>query len=56
LVSEISNYRNFDKLDNPILREMGEDIDYDSKLALFASIKEPVNSPANVITISISAR
>ena len=56
LVSEISNYRNFDNLDTPILREMWEDIDYDSKLAVFASIKEPVNAEANVISISISAR
>lgn len=56
LVSEISNYRNFDNLDTPILREMWEDIDYDSRLAVFASIKEPVNSEANVISISISAR
>lgn len=56
LVSEITNYRGFEKIEKPILREMWEDIDYDSKLALFASIKEPVNSPANVISVSISAR
>lgn len=56
LVSEITNYRNFDNLDTPILREMWEDIDYDSKLAVFASIKESVNAEANVLSISISAR
>lgn len=54
LLNEIKQYRNYN--DTRILREMWNEIDMDSKLALFASIKEPVNTPANVLEISITAR
>lgn len=56
LLNEISEYRNYDKFSKTIIREMWEDIDMWSKLALFASIKEPVNAPANVLELCISAR
>ena len=35
---------------------MWSEIDWGSKLARFASIKEPVNAPANVLELCISAR
>ena len=35
---------------------MGENSDLTSKLAMFASIKEPVNAPANIVQLCISAR
>lgn len=35
---------------------MWEDIDMKSTLARFASIKEPVNAPANILEVCISAR
>ena len=56
LLNEISEYRNYDKFSETIIREMWEDIDMWSKLALFASIKEPINAPANVLELCISAR
>lgn len=56
LLNEISEYRNYDKFSSTIVREMWEDIDFMSRLAMFASIKEPINAPANVLEISISAR
>ena len=56
LLNEISEYRNYDKFSEMIIREMWEEIDMKSKLALFASIKEPINAPANVLEMCISAR
>lgn len=56
LLNEISEYRNYDKFSNLILRDMWEDIDMKSTLARFASIKEPINAPANVLEVCISAR
>lgn len=56
LLNEISEYRNYDKFSNTIIREMWEESDMISELALFASIKEPINAPANVLELCISAR
>lgn len=56
LLNEISEYRNYDKFSTKILRELWEDSDMESVLARYASIKEPINAPANVIELSISAR
>lgn len=56
LLNEITEYRSFDKYDEKILREMSWSIDLESKLATYASIKEPVNSPANIVQVSLFAR
>ena len=56
LLNEVSEYRAYDKYSDKILREMWSWIDTTSKLARFASIKEPVNAPANVLELCISAR
>ncbi len=56
LLNEISEYRNYDKFSNTIIREMWEESDMISELAMFASIKEPINAPANVLELCISAR
>ena len=56
LLNEISEYRRYNNYSNKILREMWSEIDWGSKLARFASIKEPVNAPANVLELCISAR
>lgn len=56
LLNEISEYRHYDKFSETIIREMWGDLDSKSKLAMFASIKEPVNAPANVLELCISAR
>lgn len=56
LLNEISEYRNYDKFSETIIREMWEEIGFKSRLAMFASIKEPVNAPANVLELCISAR
>lgn len=56
LLNEISEYRAYDKFSETIIREMWGDEDEKSKLAMFASIKEPVNAPANVLELCISAR
>ena len=56
LLNEISEYRNYDKFSKTIIREMWEESDMISELAMFASIKEPINAPANVLELCISAR
>lgn len=56
LLNEVTQYRAFDVYDKTVLREMWDVIDEYSRLALFCSIKEPVNTPANVLEISLSAR
>lgn len=56
LLNEISEYRDYDKFSKTIIREMWEESDMISELALFASIKEPINAPANVLELCISAR
>lgn len=56
LLNEIAEYRHYDKFSETIIREMWESLDSTSKLAMFASIKEPVNAPANLLELCISAR
>lgn len=56
LLNEIAEYRSYEKFSNTIIREMWWAIDETSVLARFASIKEPVNAPANVLQLCISAR
>lgn len=56
LSSEIKNYLEYSKFDTTILRAMWEDIDNETLVADFASIKEWVNAPANVLEITMSAR
>ena len=56
LINEISEYHHYNKYSRNILREMWEWIDETSKLARFASIKESINAPANVLELCISAR
>lgn len=52
-MSEIMRYKNYDPLSLPVRRDA---IEEDTELALFASIKEALNIPANIIELTIASR
>lgn len=49
----MTRYNNYDVLSKPIRRDSIAD---DTELALFASVKEGLNIPANIIELTITSR